>query len=179
MKGIKLWVGISCCLFSLFSTESLMAVDGYKNLKFGISSEELKKSKFCTFKTLEKNIKGVNIIYCSDFQFNKELRLGAFFFIKNKFLQLSITIPYDDSFLILKILKKKYGARSSNPSDIAHENYDKFANQELWIGFDKNTVYLRYHTDGAFKRSAALLFTSPLFKEFLDKKMTENILNDL
>lgn len=80
-----------CLAVIILPASSLFAVDGYKSLKFGISLEEVRKSKICAWvdekgknNLLEKD---VNNLYCTDFKFNNKLIIAVAWFIDNKFLQ--------------------------------------------------------------------------------------------
>ena len=181
MKKIKLQIGILCCLLCLSFAKPLMAVEGYKNLKFGISMEELKKSKFCTFTAVDKTtFKVINVISCNDLKFNGKSAVVYFYFIDNKFLRLAIPIvPYNNVNTILQALIKKYGQMSSSSSSEDYDNYRKLPNQEINLDFDNNTIKLRYYSNSLYKKDALLIYTSPLFRKLSDEKKINTVVDDL
>lgn len=170
-----------CCLLALIlSASPLLAVEGYKNLKFGMSLEEVKKSKLCGWVddgTL--NMKQTLIIYCLDFKFNGESIMAGAYFIDNKFLKLAIEISYGDMKNTMAGLKKKYGNSSYTPSQQSIDNFNNLPNQELWYGFDNNTIYLFCRSNKFYKKSAALTYTSPLFDKLFKEKQMKSLKNDL
>lgn len=170
-----------CCLLALIlSANPVFAVEGYKNLKFGMSLEEVKKSKICGWVddgTL--NMKQTHVIYCRDLKFNGESITAGAYFIDHKFLRLFLGLSYDDRDNILTGLKKKYGSLSYTPSQQSIDNFNNLPNQELSYGFDDNTVYLRYKSDNLYKKIMLLIYTSPLFDKLYNEKQVDSIKNDL
>lgn len=172
-----------CCLLALalmLPASSLLAVDGYKSLKFGMSLEEVKKTKICGWvDNGAVEIKHIHIIYCLDFKFNGEPIAAAAYFIDNKFLKLVINIPYSDRNSTLAGLNKKYGSLSRIPSQQSIDNFNSLPNQELWYGFDGDTIYLLCRSNKFYKKSAALIYTSPLYDKLLTEKQVNSLKDDL
>ncbi|KLU16132.1 MULTISPECIES: hypothetical protein [Xenorhabdus] len=63
-----------------------MAVDGYKDAKFGMIEEEFLSKKLCNFEKFEESprIKEISLYSCSDFSLaNKKRGAMAFFLMEN------------------------------------------------------------------------------------------------
>ena len=166
-----------CCLIWILSVSPLPAVDGYKSLKFGMSLEEVKKSKFCSFID-DKSISHIRIIYCFDFRFNGNPIMAAAYFIDNKFLRLALDIPYLYKKDVLAALIKKY-KYSLDPGAEAVSNFNSSPNQEIWYGFDNNTVYLLCKSDKFYKKSMLMIYTSLLYEKLRSKKQANSLKDDL
>lgn len=170
-----------CCLLALILTTSpLFAVDGYKSLKFGMSLEEVKKDKICGWiddGAVKKQ--HMHIIYCLDLKFNGELIMALAYFIDNKFLRLAWELSYNDQESMMTGLNKKYGIASTHPSIQSIENFSNLPNQEIWYGFDGDTILLGYKSNKFHKKSAYLIYTSLLFVKLLKEKLANSIKDDL
>lgn len=170
-----------CCLLALIlPASSLFGVEGYKNLKFGMSLEEVKKSKLCGWvDDGTVKVQHTHFIYCTDFKFNGESIIAMAYFIDDKFLRLAIMISYNDLDNTLAGLKKKYGSLSYIPSQQSIDNFDNSPNQEIWYGFDGNTVYLKLTSDKFYTKTAYLIYTSLLFDKLRKEKQMNSIKDDL
>lgn len=179
MNMIKI---LLCCLALLLSASPLLGVDGYKNLKFGMSPDEIKKTDICGWiDDGSIKIQHTRVIYCLDLKFNNELTMAGAYFINNKFLRLVLQLSENNINSALIGLRKKYGVASDAPSAQSIEKFKNQPNQEFWLlyGFDKNTVRFLYKSDQLYKKSAALIYTSPLFDKLLKEKQADSIKDDL
>ncbi|KMW74830.1 hypothetical protein TI10_03505 [Photorhabdus luminescens subsp. luminescens] len=140
-----------------------MAVDGYKDAKFGMTEEEFLSKRLCDFEKFEgdSRIEEVSLYSCSDFSFANKKREAMAFFLNGKFKRLEINIgrlvkP------VSKSLTKKYGDGSSYPSKEEFENALKY-NGTMSIGYDNNTVLVDIHIicgkEGI--ETSQLIYTSP------------------
>ncbi|MCC8459104.1 hypothetical protein [Photorhabdus aegyptia] len=140
-----------------------MAVDGYKDAKFGMTEEEFLSKRLCDFEKFEGSpqIKEVSLYSCSDFSFANRKQEAMAFFLNGKFKRLEIDIgrlvkP------VSKSLEKKYGNESSYPSKEEFENALKY-NGTMSIGYDNNTVLVDIHIMCSKEgiETSRLIYTSP------------------
>lgn len=166
------------CLIVFLLATPVLAVDGYKQFKFGTSLEEIRKTNICTWSDPGYSEKHLEKLFCEDFKFNGKAAMTLFVFIDDKFLRILINIPYSQKDNMLVVLKKKYGA-SSSPTDEDIRNFNGLPNQNLWYGFDNNTVFLQFVSDNNYKKLLRLFYQSPLFNKVLTDKRTKSLMDAL
>lgn len=171
MKLVKLALaGIALAI----STSSF-AVDGYKDLKFGMSFSQVKKSKLCEKGWLELK-KDLNYA-CFTFKFGKGTTTAVAFFIDNKLERIAISIDGQVAGIGEGLLKK-YGTPSS-----ATEGFPADGNvppDSTWdVRFDHDTVVYRLVSDSNGKVSPYLVYTTPNLEKKVLEKEKQKISNDL
>ncbi|PHM23406.1 hypothetical protein [Xenorhabdus budapestensis] len=140
-----------------------MAVDGYKDAKFGMTEEEFLSKKLCNFEKFEESprIKEISLYSCSDFLLANKKRGAMAFFLNGKFKRLDIDIG---SYVkpVSKLLEKKYGEPSSYSSKEEYENALK-NNGAISVGYDDNTILvdIRIICVKEGKETSQLIYTSP------------------
>ncbi|MBC3252841.1 hypothetical protein H8I91_21485 [Serratia fonticola] len=140
----KQWVFAAALL--AFSA-SAMAVDGYKNLKFGMSEKDVMETKTCSFRKIPTNEKGFDEYYCSNFKFGDKKKKASVFFINGEFLRIGIEQSPDDFESLFTSLTAKYGEPSSRPTKSDLDALQKIPGSQAAVGFDKDTVNLLFTTD--------------------------------
>jgi hypothetical protein len=163
----------------VIATSSAHAVEGYKELKFGISLNDVLESNICT---LEENFSGqVGVQYygCYDFPFSGTHVEAAAFFIDGKFLRFAIVPSIDIIQSLSAGLAKKYGPPSSMSTQAELQAVDKLPNRAAFIAFDSNTVYLRLMSDAYYSQTALLIYTDSRYDGSLMKKQKESMSSDL
>ncbi|WP_444998436.1 hypothetical protein [Aliikangiella sp. IMCC44359] len=158
---------------------SAEAVEGYKNLKFGMSKEQVKNSNLCSFRSEDSGQVGVEFMGCEDLKFSNEVTMGAAFFINNKLLRFVILTSTDTALGLINALSNKYGNTSSQSSDEEFNAIDKFPNREAFMAFDNDTVYLKFVSNAVGDQSAMLIYTSPEYDKKLLQNQEESISHDL
>ncbi len=158
---------------------SANAVDGYKDLKFGLTIDEIQTSKICNFEPLADYGTGVKALECSDFKFGEQSVDAAALFINNKFLRFVIEADVEYSEAIARQLKDKYGSPSSQSPQSDFDSVDRHPNRSAFIAFDNNTVYLEIESDDNNTQSLMLIYTSPVYDRLLLKNQHQSISNDL
>lgn len=161
-------------------SQQSLGVEGYKDLKFGSSVDEVINSKTCSFakNPPDKKYPGLETYYCYDFSFGNQNTVALAYFVNGKFLRFSISVPGSQAEALGEALKNKYGAPSSSPTDQEWEK--QFTPSAIfWIGFDNDTVFFREIIgDGKGKGNKLyLIYASPLYKKALtenQKKRLEN-----
>ncbi|MET4859246.1 hypothetical protein [Morganella morganii] len=135
-----------------------MAVDGYKNVKFGSSYQTVKASKICSLKeTSSRN--AFSFYSCSDLLFNNEKTTATFEFINGEFLRVLIhTNLYPE--VLVNALTEKYGEPVSPDNSNAKELLAK--GDVVYLYFDNKTVILGIQlVDG--KPKTFLMYQSPSY----------------
>ncbi|MEJ1366293.1 MAG: hypothetical protein RPU42_14555 [Candidatus Sedimenticola sp. (ex Thyasira tokunagai)] len=178
MKMRKL-LFISMFLGSVFMSPVVMAVDGYKGLKFGMTKEQVLESKLCTFEEQSTGQDGVVFYGCSDFIFGGEAVEAGAFFIGGKFLRFAIIPSLDVAVGLTQGLTDKYGPVSSASTKQEFNAVDTLPNRSAFLAFDKDTVYLKLSSDENYVQSALLLYTSPRFDALLFKGQKKAVSDDL
>lgn len=154
----------------------VMAVDGYKNLKFGMSQKEVKDSKICKF----NNVGNEGSLACEDFSFSGKKTVAMVFFIDGKFVRLGIVLKNSDQFLsVANGLREKYGEPSSPATREQITNVYELPNQKLDIGYDNDTVVLRMNSDEFNSKKYLLMYTLNNYDELSMAEENENNKNDL
>jgi len=169
----------SIFLGALFISQAATAVDGYKDLKFGMSIKQIVASNVCTLQKGESGQVGVESYGCDDFMFGGEAVEAAAFFIDGKFLRFVIIPSFDVTLSVINGLSKKYGTPSSSSTQKEFVAIDNLPNREAFLAYDKNTVYVKLMSDENYVQSALLLYTSPSYDVFLLKNQDKSISNDL
>ena len=164
----------------LLTSSFVFAVDGYKDLAFGTSKEQiLKNSGYSMIKgSIEQS--GVEFYSCNNFKFGNQVVEAGAFFIDEKFLRFVIVVPLDQLTGIIDGLGNKYGQASSASPKAALEAFDsRQPNTEAFIAFDTNTVYLKISVDESGIQSAILMYTSPEYDKSLLKLQQSEFGGDL
>lgn len=164
----------------LFTVSSFaIAVDGYKNVKFGSSFSEFNASKLCSWKKYDKNkTGGMDSYVCDNFKFSGKNSLAMAFFIDGKFERLAIPIE-ENSMAVIDSLKKKYGEPSSSFTAEEFERAQTFGGA-INIKFDKDTIILNVTRDPETKQDTThLVYTSAEYDAMYKKLQEKSIENDI
>ena len=164
----------------LFLTQ-LYAVEGYKNLKFGMTKDEVMKSGLCTFTDIikDKEQPYLESIKCTDLKMNGKNTTAFAYFIENKFLRIGIGFDIKDASAITNLIVKKYGYRTSPKGDLHLEKKVIIPNNSTWIGFDNDTVFMLFETDNLLNITPYLVYTSPLFNELILERKKIGFADDI
>lgn len=175
MKKIGFALG---CLLLIFSSTTL-AVDGYKDIKFGSSFKQLQNANLCSWKRFTgSEVKGFESFYCENFQFGSERTMAMAFFINGQFKRFGIVFDSDVA-AVLNGLHKKYGDPSSMYDDKKMEELKAYGGS-VSVSFDKNTVVVNLNRDPSTKKDTTqLIYTSADYSRLLDELKSKNLENDL
>ncbi|EQB9157318.1 hypothetical protein CRX48_12125 [Morganella morganii] len=164
-------------LILAFTATGAMAVDGYKEVKFGSSFEAMRSAGLCDFQIASKQPEHKNIVMynCLDFQFDGNHTMAAASFIGGKFgkLQIMVDSPVNS---VLEALYKKYGAPSSSSTEEEMQNAIITGNP-IYVRFDKDTVILKVERVNKIDL-VSLNYVSPDF-ELSVKEKTQKITDDI
>lgn len=175
-KTVKL-SALLLCVAGMFSS-SAMAVDGYKNLKFGMSKKEVISSKICSLQKMSSD-SGVDTYMCADLKFGNSKSPAAVYFIGDKFVRLGIIQPFESATAILKQLISKYGQPEKAPDEqILQDIYSK-PNITADILFDNKTVALRLTSNDNNIKQALVLYSVPNYDDLLTNAAGDSVSNDL
>lgn len=156
-----------------------LAVDGYKEVKFGTSTKEVMKSGLCSFSPADYGIKGVTSLACEDLPFGGDKVAASAFFIGDKFLRLGIETDVDKAIGLRDSLIKKYGPPSSMSPAKYFSAIDTTPNTQAFMAFDHDTVFIRLDTDEQMTQSATLIYTDPLYEKQLNAHEANALSDDL
>lgn len=157
-------IGIAVLLLS--SASSANAVDGYKNLKFGMTEAQVKASNICNFESGEKDSNGITTLTCFDFLYGNSNRIASAFIYKNKLYRFTINIPIESAFPVINQLSKKYGGLSSRSTHSGEwKKLDDTPNFTAEAWFDNNTICESVTNDQNLEKMVLLTYTARSFAE--------------
>lgn len=162
---MKYWINGVLLMMATMMAHSAHAVDGYKNLKFGMSKQEVIKLKPCTLFPGAGAPLGVENQQCVDFVFAGSRVTAAFFFVEEKLERVGFMLEKNQTLGLFESLTKKYGPPSSSSTQAQLNAVDTTPNSSGFVAFDNNTVYLRFMSDAAMRQSGVLIYTSPDYEE--------------
>jgi hypothetical protein len=161
-----------------FSASS-MAVDGYKNLKFGMTAKEALSTKTCSFRAGSSGQKGVDMYICDDFKIGGHKVLGYMFFIDSKLARFAFQQPIADAISVLEAIKKKYGEPLNPPSREALRTLDNIPNSSVEVDYDNATVAVRFTSDERLYQRMWVMYSIPDYNEKLISLKDSQISSDL
>lgn len=170
---------ISMLLGSVFISPVVMAVDGYKELKFGMTKSQVVGSNLCTLDKQNSGVDGIEFYSCDDFMFGGATVEAGAFFIGGKFLRFVILPPLEVATGLMNGLSEKYGSASSSSTDKEFNAIDNMPNREAYLAFDKDTIFLKISSDENYVQQLMLLYTSPIFDILVQKIRQKSISKDL
>ena len=176
-KTVKL-SALLLCVAGMFSS-SAMAVDGYKDIKFGTPKEQVLKSKLCSFEKAPSGQPGVEYYGCSNFKFGGKKVEAAVFFIDGKFMRLAVVQEYDLTPGLLTQLIKKYGDPMELLDKQKFNELESQPNKTLDIMFDNKTVALRLMSDANYNKSALIMYSAADYNDQLIQVQQNSVSNDL
>ncbi|WP_337050189.1 hypothetical protein [Serratia fonticola] len=173
----KQWVFAAALM--AFSASS-MAVDGYKNLKFGMSEADALATKTCNFKKRPSGEKGVDQFVCGNFKVGgKSTNSAVMLFIGGKLIRFGFEQPVDDIEPILQAMRDKYGAAINPPTRSQIEALERVPNDSVDINFDNNTVTLRLITDERLNQSMLVMYSVKDFDQQWNDLKNSQLSSDL
>lgn len=172
----------------LFPVLGLAApVDGYKDLKFGMSLEQMRNTKLCDsgwrpprHDEWQKGIR--NYWMCDQFLFNNGYAFVEVRFIGGLLSVIEINIPEYPRYSVDELstaLKEKYGEPIIEKVDLIEEDIKegrikkrKKNESKLleWHNFADNTVSLRFFTYNGKIESPSIFYQEPNVKKYSDTK---------
>lgn len=173
----KLLIGVSLTFFSISS----MAVDGYKNIKFGDTVKQVLSSRLCNFEKMPNTsgLKQMSLYGCTDFKFSGKPSLAIATFIDDKFRKLLINVDPDINPL-LNSLMEKYGTPNAMSSqdelNKAQANSDEYS---LFVDFDKGTVRLQVEKNKNKPAMSLLIYSDIDFDKELNEVKNKNLAEDI
>lgn len=173
MKKIAIFLGL------MISASSAYAVDGYKNINFGASINDVKKAHICSMKDYGADTPGMDSVACDDFKFSGRKTLAYAIFLNGKFERFAIVLRNNDTDAIITGLKDKYGNPSS--SSTQDELQDAVKNGgSIFIKFDNDTVVFQGTRDSeTLKDSGFLIYTTPDYDSKLATLKSKKFKDDL
>ncbi len=153
----------------LILSTQLYAVDGYKDLKFGMTKKQVMNSGLCSFQALSASAVNAteDFLNCFDLRFFGEQRIVKAYFVDDAFKRLQIQVNPSEAGAIIDGLQKKYGPPSQSPTgkaiDPTEIKQNPNATGEVW--FDNNTVVFELSGLNQQSRYASLSYQAPDYKK--------------
>ncbi|WP_437889710.1 hypothetical protein [Phytobacter sp. V91] len=144
-------------LLAAFTT-SVMAAEGYRDMKFGAPQAKVLAQANCTIGEPEEAPVGT-MYACEDFNFAGKQTEAVFFFVKEKFIRIAIALPDEDVVKTIATLKTKYGL-AAHSTQKEMESVDLSPNKTAYINFDNNHISLVLTSDEEGDTSATLIYNS-------------------
>jgi hypothetical protein len=162
---------------------SAKAVDGYKEFKFGMSVDsvrKLAKTRLIRVKTPD----GLLGYRGQGFSFAREKVAISFIFTDTgepKLLRVGLEIPIDTALATCRSLSDKYGPPSSSSErpDLAWGADIEKPNTTVFVAFDNDTILVKIMSDEATRQSAVLIYTSPEYDRLLLQLQQDKLKDDL
>lgn len=155
-------------------------VDGYKDIKFGISYRQLKSMKKCTLPPNPSEAdEGVEAAQCQDFPLNQRNRVATFYFVNGKLMRIAVMVgsTTDDFQAYTRSLNEKYGAPSLlDPGTLAA--FDNGQIDTADIAWKSNSVALRITRQGGLG-AVMLLYSDRNFELAVQENKTKGADKDL
>ncbi len=159
------------------------AVDGYKDIKFGISPSKLKAMNKCAItKDVYSSEDGTDAYECSNFKFGGKQIQAMFYFPEGRLLRIALIVgtTAEDFISLMEPLGKKYGQvdkyLSSDRS--MFELYDQGTVNQIDLVWDGNTVALRMYRAGG-EEVVLLLYSSPDYEKEMLRAKVKGVEDDL
>ncbi|NVJ66200.1 MAG: hypothetical protein HWE16_06905 [Gammaproteobacteria bacterium] len=175
---MKRYLALALGVMAVLSTP-VHAVDGYKDLKFGMSLKEVKESGYCDFIQEDSGQKGVDFLGCANLKFSGDEVPAVAFFINDKLLRFGLEPSIDEVMGLMNALANKYGGVSSQSDEQEFNAVDQYPNREAYIAFDNDTVVLKIASDEYGNQGALLMYTSPEYDIQLLKNQEKAFSDDL
>lgn len=168
------------CLASLaiMLSQPVIAVDGYKDLKFGMTKEQVIATKVCDMQTGE-DTGAIAVLFCENLQFGGGSVETSFYFINEKLEGLTLYVGVDNFVGLATSLGKKYGKPSSSSTRKEFQIVDTIANSAAFIAFAGNTVRLSVTSDEHAEQDATLSYVSDTYAQKLAKAQAEGVKDDI
>jgi hypothetical protein len=159
----------------LFYTSKSFAVDGYQNITFGMTAEEVLSSDICSFEKQPQPVDGADFYACFDFDFNGQQVEAGFFTVNEEFQRFYFEVPIDSAVAVLNSLTSRFGQYSSNSTREEFEAVDRIPNRQAFYGFDNDTVFLQISSLEDLNQLVVVIYTSTNYEELRAKVISENI----
>jgi hypothetical protein len=175
------FVSILVCLIAAGSAvaQATETVDGYKDIKFGISYAQLKALKKCSLRKLPAE--DPLVAYgCENFNFNGKQTGAFFYFIKGKLLRVAIVAGNSslDAMNYATALRNKYGAPTSlDPTQLA--NYDSGLINEADIAWQDGRVLISLTKSDTRSDILMLIYSDPEYFSKYTASAAKNVEKDL
>ncbi len=160
--------------FAIALSMSAHAIDGYKDLKFGMSKNDIKKTNICSFKNTNEDS-----WQCQNFKFGQKNTVAIAYFVGDEFKRLAIMIEMDKMVGIASGLKDKYGQVSSMSEQAEWSAVDTTPGASAYMRFDDDSVILKVTRHESYGPIAMLIYTSPDYEDLVREKQSAAVSDDL
>lgn len=166
---------VATSAFAFFGSSEKKGVDGYQDIKFGISPSKLKGMKKCNLTEINKQDSGgVEVHACRDFKFNGSDSDAYFYFIDGKLGRVGIEFTEGKLEALATALIEKYGTPSHSATAEQLRAFDAGKLEQVDIAWVNNTIILRLLRAG-FKAKSMLVYSSSTFDSDVTKLQKSSI----
>jgi hypothetical protein len=155
---------------------SAKAVDGYKEFKFGMSVDavrKLAKTRLIRVKTPDGSLgyRGQGFPFAGN-----KVDISFIFTdtVNPKLLRVAFPIPIDTALATCRSLSDKYG----EPSSHSEGDIEK-PNNSLFMAYDNDTIVVKIASDETNRQSAVVIYTSPEYDSRLLQLQQSKLKDDL
>ncbi len=166
-------------LATLMVSSCAFGVDGYKDLKFGMSKKQVFSKNICSFHEGESGLSGLDFYYCEDLPFGGKSAYAEIYFINDNLQRVLVTADPNSTEGLVTALRKKYGDVSSMSTQRELEDVDRYPNKSAFIAFDNNTVYIYFTSNENHNLDVFLLYTTPEYDVDIMMLQAKTLSDDL
>lgn len=160
-KSMTRWLICMAATAACLTSSAAWAVDGYKDLKFGMSRDEVMKHKPCTLVKVPSQNKGLEQFQCVDFVFAGAKTMAFAYFINKKLARFALIIPPGISpFTVMKSLAEKYGPSDQHSSEKAFTDIQTVPGTKAEAWFDNSTVGLIMVASETLQPDAMMIYST-------------------
>ncbi len=170
---------IAAAIVIFFVSLPSYAVDGYKDLKFGMGASDVLANQPCTLLPATSQYSRITIYGCDDLQFGNALTTAGAFLIDGKLLRVGIQVPSNSALNTLDALIDKYGAPSTTYSSEELQRIGKTPNAEVIVNFDMGTILLHLRTQPNLSTTAFLIYQDTSYEALFEAIQKEAIASAL
>jgi hypothetical protein len=125
--------------------EAADAVDGYKDIKFGITADQLRALNKCTLTRGKQDEKSLDQMFCYDFKVGSEPSTAKFYFAEDRLARISLEFSgaLSEVQQFTNVLNQTYGPPSSYPGSDDYYLFNNFKQPTLDHGWAKDSVVMR------------------------------------
>ena len=166
-------------LISSLTMTQLLAIDGYKTLKFEMTKKQAIATKICNLNNTGGSSASQNKLFCFDLIFGKEKVEAELNFIDDRLMRVSLKVALELANGIVNELLVKYGSISSRPSQEEIDALEHYPNRKADLKFDNDTVIMRFETDNRGNQKLLLMYSRADYEGLLIAKHVNKVNDDL
>lgn len=171
---------IGILLIAMLVSISALALDGYREFKFGIDSKKLTSMKKCSVSKLLSEDETA-IYVCTDLIVGGKKSAAGFYFLHDKLARVTIIVGNTESDFVttLTALKEKYGPKYVAPNELEVQAFDIGRRSELYVEWEKENVSLSIKREMIGAIIVQVTYSVNDYNSIYEKIKSKAIKNDL